>query len=145
MIFKKSSNSSNSVNINARDMKHPPFESSRWDDSNDTKTIEIWSLDVKIDQNIFKSSSSSNSVNINARDIKHTPFESSRWDDSNDTKIIEIQSLDAEINTKTYFYFMLHKIIIYSVNEVAYNEVLICWNLRFVIERGTVYCNKISD
>jgi len=39
-IFKYSVRN-NSVNINATDIKHIPFESSQWDDSNDTKFINL--------------------------------------------------------------------------------------------------------
>ena len=83
--------------------------------------------------------SDGNSVNIDAIDMRHIPFESSRRDDSNDTKFIEIQSLDAEIIAKTVFDFMLHKITMYYVNEVLYNEVPFGPDVGFVISR--VDCN----
>src|SRR5215204_2215177 len=86
-----------------------------------------------IDQNIFKYSARNNSVSINATDMKHIPFESSQRDDSNDTKFIKFQSLNAEIITKSYFYFMLHKIIYHHVNEFSYNEGLIGPDAYFVI------------
>jgi hypothetical protein len=37
----------------------------------------------------------------------------------------------------------LYRIIRYSVNEVAYNEGLIGWNVGFAILRGTVLINKM--
>ena len=51
-IFKYSVQN-NSVNINATDMKHIPFESSQWDDSNDTKFINFQSLDTEIITNSY--------------------------------------------------------------------------------------------
>jgi len=101
----------NSANIDATDIKQPPFESSRWDESNDIKIIEIQSLEVEIigiKYNIFHYD---NFVNIDVTGMKHQSFESSRREESNAVKIIEIQSLDAEIIAKTYFYFTLYKII----------------------------------
>ena len=92
-------------------MKNIPFESSQWDESNDTKFVKIQSLDAKIDQNVFKYLAWINLVNINITDMKYMPFESFQWDDYNDTKIIKIQSLDTKIIAKPDFYFILYKII----------------------------------
>ena len=40
---------------------------------------------------------------------------------------------------------MLHRIIRYSVNEVAYNEGLICWDVGFVVEREDCTLNKFIN
>ena len=64
--------------------------------------------------------------------MRHPPFESSQGGDSNDIKIDEIRSLDAEIIKKTYFYIMLHNIIIFHY-EVSYNEA------RFAQTRTSLY------
>jgi hypothetical protein len=75
---------SNSINIDAIDMKHIPFESSHRGESNGIKIIKIQSLDAKIDQGIFKFFMKSNSVNIDATNMKYISFEFFHRENSND-------------------------------------------------------------
>ena len=87
-----------SVNIEPIDMKLPPFESSRWDESIKLKFVIIESLDIEIYYKTSKSLNSNNSVNITPIDMKLLPFDSSQWDDPNKLKFVIIGSLDVEIS-----------------------------------------------
>ena len=94
----------NSVNIDAREMKRIPLDSSWWDESNSGKIIEIGSLDRAPIPIIIKYLWRRNSINIDAREMIRISWDSSWWDESNGSKIIKIGSLGAELSAISYGY-----------------------------------------
>ena len=97
------------ANINPIVINLLPFDSSRWDDSNEPKITEIWSLEPVIikkkskylvlrEFHIYKmpifTLTLNFSVNINPITMNLLPSDSSQWDDSNESKIIKIWSLE---------------------------------------------------
>ena len=72
----------------------PPFDSSRYGDSDGGKIIQIQSLERALISIIVKHLYYRCSFNINARKLILPPLDSSHQDDLNGGKIIQIQSLE---------------------------------------------------
>ena len=97
-IINKSLNNDILVNIASNLIKISPFESSHWDDSNNSNFIRFESLVIKYIRNIYKTLKFNNSVNINPIEMKRLPFESSRRDHSNGCIFIRIGSTGCRDN-----------------------------------------------